>query len=186
MTDNIKIHDLEVEYKIIHRDIKYPRLELKTGDLFIIVPQNFENPEKLINKHEKWIYTKLSIIKRSMKDSKDKKLNKNRTEEELRYLVDFFADEMSIALEVEIKNIRFRLMKTKWGSCSSRGNININKLLKYLPEDLIRYVVFHEMAHLIEQNHNKNFWIIISKKFPDYEMMEKELLDYWFLIQTEL
>ena len=108
MTDNIKIHDLEVEYKIIHRDIKYPRLELKTGDLFIIVPQNFENPEKLINKHEKWIYTKLSIIKRSMKDSKDKKLNKNRTEEELRYLVDFFADEMSIALEVEIKNIRFR------------------------------------------------------------------------------
>ena len=74
-------------------------------------------------------------------------------------------------------------MKTKWASYSQKGNLTINALLKYLPERLVRYVVFHEMIHSIEKRHNENFWKIITKKYINYEEMEKALLMYWFLIQ---
>jgi len=65
------------------------------------------------------------------------------------------------------------------------GNITINTTLKYLPENLIEYVIFHEMAHFIERKHNKHFWNIISKKFKNYKKLEKDLLIYWFLIQSK-
>jgi predicted metal-dependent hydrolase len=74
-------------------------------------------------------------------------------------------------------------MKSKWGSCSSKKNMNFNKLLKYLPDDLIQYVVFHEMTHLKEKKHGKEFWDIISINFKNYQEKENELMDYWFLIQ---
>ncbi|MBU3965756.1 MAG: M48 family metallopeptidase [Euryarchaeota archaeon] len=75
-------------------------------------------------------------------------------------------------------------MKSKWGSCSPKKNLTINTLLKYLPEEIIEYVIFHEMAHLIERKHNEKFWKIISNKFQNYEENEKELFEYWFLIRT--
>lgn len=75
-------------------------------------------------------------------------------------------------------------MKTKWGSYSKKGNLTINTLLKYLPDKLIEYIIFHEMAHSIERKHNERFWNIINKKFKDYETKEKNLLVYWFLVQT--
>jgi len=82
-----------------------------------------------------------------------------------------------------INNIYFRRMKSKWGSCSLNENLTINTFLKCLPYNLIEYVVFHEMIHLIERKHNGHFWKIISKKFDNYEEKEKELFEYWFLIQ---
>ncbi|MBU4373581.1 MAG: DUF45 domain-containing protein, partial [Euryarchaeota archaeon] len=45
------------------------------------------------------------------------------------------------------------------------------------------YVIFHEMVHLIERKHNEHFWNIISNKFENYSEKEKELFEYWFLIQ---
>ena len=53
----------------------------------------------------------------------------------------------------------------------------------YLPSNLIEYVVFHEIAHLIEMGHNKRFWNIISGKFQDYKRMEDDLLMYWLLVK---
>jgi predicted metal-dependent hydrolase len=52
-----------------------------------------------------------------------------------------------------------------------------------LPENLIEYVVFHEIAHLVELNHSKKFWNIISSKFQDYKNLENELSVYWFAIK---
>jgi len=74
-------------------------------------------------------------------------------------------------------------MKTKWASYSQKGNLTINILLKYLPEQLIKYVIFHEMTHSIEKRHNESFWKIISQKYVNFESMEKELLIYWFQLQ---
>jgi len=82
----------------------------------------------------------------------------------------------------QIHKIYFRRMKTKWASCSLKGNLTVNTLMKYLPEELIRYVIFHETAHLIERRHNDRFWGIISQKFGNYEKMEQDLFSYWFLI----
>ena len=76
-------------------------------------------------------------------------------------------------------------MKSKWGSCSPDKNLMINTLLKYLPRDLIEYVIYHEMIHLIERKHNGHFWKIIASKFDNYGEKEKELFEYWFLIHRQ-
>jgi len=75
-------------------------------------------------------------------------------------------------------------MTNKWASHSQNNNLTINTLTKYLPNDLIEYIVYHETAHNIERKHNEKFWHLIAKKFPDYQNKEKSLLTYcWFLTQ---
>ncbi|VVB90928.1 Uncharacterised protein [uncultured archaeon] len=93
---------------------------------------------------------------------------------------------ISSDLKININNLYFRRMKSKWGSCSPNKNLTINKLLKYLPDNLIEYVIFHEMSHVIERKHNEHFWRVISTKFDNYEEIEKELFEYWFLIQKKI
>jgi hypothetical protein len=77
-------------------------------------------------------------------------------------------------------------MRTKWASLSSAKNLTVNRLMKHLPEYLIRYVIFHELAHIIEKRHNEKFWEIISRKFKNYQKMEREMFIYWFLVSKDL
>jgi len=58
--------------------------------------------------------------------------------------------------------------------------------MKYLPEYLIEYIIFHELVHIIEKNHNSRFWEIISGKYKDYQKSEKELFKYWFKVSEEV
>jgi predicted metal-dependent hydrolase len=74
-------------------------------------------------------------------------------------------------------------MKTKWASHSRNNNLTVNTLLKHLSNDLIEYIIYHETTHSLERKHNEKFWNIITKKFPDYQTKEKDLLTYWFIIQ---
>jgi predicted metal-dependent hydrolase len=76
-------------------------------------------------------------------------------------------------------------MKTKWASCSRKNKITFNFMLKYLPPRLIRYTTFHEMAHLLIPNHNKDFWFLIKREFKNYPHFEEELFGYWFLLQNK-
>ncbi|MFP4370503.1 MAG: M48 family metallopeptidase [Candidatus Kapaibacterium sp.] len=62
---------------------------------------------------------------------------------------------------------------TRWGSCSTRGNINYSWKLILLPVPLIDYVIIHELAHLIEHNHSRDFWAIVEKIYPDYKKARK-------------
>jgi len=71
-------------------------------------------------------------------------------------------------------------IKTKMGSYSTKGNLTINTLLKHLPNKLIEYVILHEMTHSQERKHNERFW----KKIKEHQKREKDLLVYWFLVQT--
>ncbi|MEW8955916.1 M48 family metallopeptidase [Clostridium sp.] len=66
--------------------------------------------------------------------------------------------------KVTIKNIN-----TRWGSCSSKGNLNFNVKLIGAPLDVIEYVVIHELCHLIHMNHSKEFWVEVSKYCSDYK-----------------
>jgi predicted metal-dependent hydrolase len=86
-------------------------------------------------------------------------------------------------LKTRISRIYFKRMKTKWASHSRNNNLTVNTIVKYLPEDLISYIIHHETAHNIERKHNENFWNLINKKFPDHNAKENDLLTYWFLIQ---
>lgn len=170
-------------YNIDYRDVKYPRLEFKTGTLLLVLPKNYENEKDILQKHKKWIHKKQSTIKKALEQAKTKQLNKNRTNEELKQLVHSIVKNFIEEFNFKINNIYFRKMKTKWGSYSTKRNLTINTLLKYLPKKLIEYVIFHEMVHSLERKHNQTFWKILSRKFNNYRTREKDLLVYWFLIQ---
>jgi len=185
MVKRIKIHDLDVEYETDYRNVKYPRLEFKTGRLLLVLPKNYREETKLLEKHRDWIYKKGLMIKLAKKEAKKKKIEA-RSEEELKDFIYALIREFSKDLGVELNKIYFRELRSKWGSCSVKKNLTFNTLLRYLPEDLIRYVVFHEVVHLKEKKHNERFWKYIREKFGDYQKKEKDLLVYWFLVQDIL
>jgi predicted metal-dependent hydrolase len=182
MGNQVSIHDMDIRYGISRRDIKYPRLEFKTGGLLLVLPKNADEGE-IIKKHERWICQRSRDIETALKESRKKRLDLDRTEDEFKRLVDSFVEEVARELGVNINHLYFRKMKSKWGSCSSKKNLTINTLLKYLPENLLRYVVYHETVHLVERKHNERFWGLVSSKFENHQEDEKELLVYWFLIQ---
>lgn len=69
-----------------------------------------------------------------------------------------------------LKSIRIKNINSKHGSCSQKGNITIAfKILEKAPEDVIRYVCIHELAHLTEMNHSKKFWQLVANAVPDYK-----------------
>ncbi len=64
--------------------------------------------------------------------------------------------------------IRLKDMRTRWGSCSSKGNLNFNYRLVMAPIEVVDYVVVHELAHLVQRNHSKTFWSVVEGMQPDY------------------
>ncbi|WP_414469417.1 M48 family metallopeptidase [Methanobacterium sp. ACI-7] len=179
----LQIYDLEVKYEIVTRKVKYWRLEIKNGNLILISPPNFSNHQKIIETHREWIYKKLKSFETSKKEASLRELNFERNEEEFKQNVLYFTAKFSNELNVTFNRVYFKKMKSRWGSCSSRKNISINLYLRYLPQNLIEYVIFHEIAHLVELNHSKNFWNIISSKFSNYKDLEKELSIYWLAVK---
>jgi hypothetical protein len=184
--NKLNIEDLEVDYEIVRRKVKYPRLEIKTDFLYIIVPEEFDDPHELVKKHSSWIYEKLSRIKKSKQASEKLELNLGWDDKIFKEIVSSMVKDVSIDLDVEVNRVKFRKMKSRWGSCSSKGNVNFNYYLKYLPENLIEYIVYHELTHLLEMGHNKKFWNIISKRYPDYKEIEDELLIYWLKVKEHV
>lgn len=71
--------------------------------------------------------------------------------------------------------------RSRWASCSKNGNLNFNLLLASLPVELIDYVIIHELAHLIELNHSKEFWKIVKSIDPEFQYHRKLLHKYGVL-----
>ena len=88
-------------------------------------------------------------------------LAKTRFEERVRF--------HAAKIGVRPKSITLREQKTKWGSCSSLGNLNFNWKLIMAPPEALDYVAVHELCHLIEMNHSPAFWAQVEKHCPDYK-----------------
>ncbi|OGF68232.1 MAG: hypothetical protein A2Y62_16020 [Candidatus Fischerbacteria bacterium RBG_13_37_8] len=170
----------DIPYKITHRAVHYPRLEFKTGELVLILPFGL-SPDKLMEKHSKWIKEKFNFIAECIEDASEKRIP-DRTIHEFKELVLRFMKKASKNLHKVPHKVHFRKMKTKWASMSSKKKLTINILMQYLPNNLIEYVIFHEIAHLIVKKHNEVFWKIVSQRFKNYKKLEKELFSFWFLI----
>jgi predicted metal-dependent hydrolase len=78
-----------------------------------------------------------------------------------------------------VNRVSIRSQRTRWGSCSSRGTVSLNCSLLFLPEDVVRYLCIHELAHLQHMNHSPRFWRAVELLEPDFQRLDRELLAGW-------
>lgn len=84
-------------------------------------------------------------------------------------------NELAKKCSLTYNNVSIKNMKSRWGSCTGRNNINLTIHLMRLPDHLIDYVLLHELAHIIVKNHSKKYWETLEKICPDSKQMDKEL-----------
>ena len=132
--------------------------------------------DKFVLKHSAWIEKhKMSIsVKQSMFEcltEEDIKTLKRKAYEYLTDRVRYFG----AVLGVTPKKITVTSAKKRFGSCNSKNEICFSYLLMLYPNEAIDYVVVHELAHIKEHNHSKDFYKIIEEAMPDYKEREKVL-----------
>jgi predicted metal-dependent hydrolase len=143
------------------------------GNLLARAPQRMPEREiwAFIREKEEWI----RIHRRQRMERQTEAQADPLTPDQIRELADvalrvlpercrYFAGIMG----VRYGRITIRNQKTRWGSCSSGGNLNFNCLLMLAPPEVRDYVVVHELAHLKEMNHSPRFWKEVEKVLPDY------------------
>ncbi len=85
------------------------------------------------------------------------------------------AEYFSKRMNLQYQELKFRKMKTRWGSCSSRGVITFNTELLKVPKELIDYVIVHELAHLTHMNHSKSFHALVESYLSNQKELRKQL-----------
>ncbi len=103
------------------------------------------------------------------------KLEKNKLEIFLRQTIESYVRkrvpqiQKKMNLEGKVKRICIKKLNSRWGSCSSMGNLNFNYKLVHYPPDVIDYVLIHELAHLVHLNHSDKFWALVAKYDGQYK-----------------
>jgi len=110
-----------------------------------------------------------------------KKWYKNKAIEVIKPIADDYAKNLG----VKFKECKISEMKYRWGSCTSINNINFNWRIIKSPLYVIRYIVVHELVHLIERNHSDRFWNIISIQIPDFQKAKDWLKENGNLLEID-
>ncbi|TNJ39183.1 M48 family metallopeptidase [Chlorobaculum thiosulfatiphilum] len=79
----------------------------------------------------------------------------------------------------KISGVSVKKQKSRWGSCSSRGNINLNLKLIFLPPELVRYIMIHELCHTLHMDHSARYWEAVARYDPDYAVHDREMKHAW-------
>ena len=95
-----------------------------------------------------------------------------------RHIISMRVEQYAKAMGVTYGRISIRSQKSRWGSCSSSGNLNFNWHLVMMPSKVLDYVVIHELAHRIEMNHSKQFWENVSIVCPEYKLRKLWLKEH--------
>src|SRR3972149_3893142 len=120
------------QYTVEYRKVKHPRLEFKTGTLLMILPKTGWTPQQVLEKYSGWIKRKQATISSAVQQT---------TEKMLRTLVNRCAEAAQKDLNTKINKLYLKKKKKKGKSHSQNNNLTINTLLRFLPEDLISYIV---------------------------------------------
>lgn len=166
---------MDIEYHLIRSDRRSIGIEVdREGKVTVRAPYSCEKKriDRFLLEKENWIRQKVKLQKenamkrqekREMPEA-EKKYYRNLAREVLGARTGYYARKMGVTYG----RISIREQKTRWGSCSSAGNLNFNWKLVLMPPELLDYVVVHELAHRKEMNHSPRFWAIVEKELPDY------------------
>jgi len=156
------------------------KLEVKPWGVLITTPEGVGENEviRIVERHRAWIEKKYAELLEAIEHSKNIELVERSKAEFKRLLKKIVEQAAREILGVNPCRIVVRRMKTRWASCSPRGTIVVNSLAAHLPENLIAYIVYHEICHLIEPRHDEAFLECLRKRYPNYGELEKELLTY--------
>ncbi len=164
-----------IPFQVIRRRVKYSRVEFRhDGEpLRVIVPRGVD-PLRVLQENRDVILKKYQKLLVQVETAADLPMAE-RAEEDFHDLVYDFIQVYSRKLGVRVKEIKYRKMKRRWGSCRSDGRITFNRCLQFVPDRLVGYIVYHEMAHILVRGHGRNFKEIIAREFPHYRQLDKEL-----------
>ena len=166
---------MDIEYHLIRSDRRSIGFEVdREGKVTVRAPYSCEKKriERFLLEKKNWIRQKVKLQKenamkrqekREMPEA-EKKYYRNLAREVLGARTGYYARKMGVTYG----RISIREQKTRWGSCSSAGNLNFNWKLVLMPPELLDYVVVHELAHRKEMNHSPRFWAIVERELPDY------------------
>lgn len=165
----------ETKVTIIRSNRKTLSIELKPNEIIARAPIRMKEKEiyKFIESKKSWIDKHLAKLNERQKVLDDLK---PYTQEEIKQFtakakrdipkrVEFYAEKIGVTYN----RITIRCQHTRWGSCSSKGNLNFNCLLVLLSDEIIDSIVVHELCHLKQMNHSARFYAEIDKVFPNYK-----------------
>ncbi len=175
----------QIKIDIIKSNRKTISIEIKPDSLVLVrAPFMMKDAEirKFVKEKESWILEHLQ--KAEARKSQQGHIEK-LTMEEIHKLADLALKVIPVKAKhyANLMNVRYgritiRNQKTKWGSCSGKGNLNFNCLLMLAPDEVVDYVVVHELCHLIEMNHSKAFWEQVEQVMPDYKKQKQWLKEH--------
>jgi len=123
---------------------------------------------------------KLYIYVKQIEDEKIKQALKRFYYQQCKMLVERSIRSYQSHFKIKPRSIRISDNKSNWGTCDSRQQLTFNWKLAMAPQQVIDYVVVHEMCHMIHLNHDRSFWRLVGKILPDYEQRENWLaLSSW-------
>lgn len=120
--------------------------------------------------HRDWIEVRLKAGARIMAErpsytDRERAEGRKQAAEVIKSRCRYYAPVMGVSYGT----VTIREQKTRWGSCSTKGNLNFNWKLVLMPPEILDYVVVHELAHRIQMNHSAAFWAEVGKILPDYK-----------------
>ncbi|MFZ2038810.1 MAG: SprT family zinc-dependent metalloprotease [Minisyncoccia bacterium] len=178
----MSINNLDsIQYKL-RQSLRAKRMKISVfcdGRVVVTVPRNFNNNllQKFLFEKKAWISEKVrKFLKSPMRfvhisTKKDFLKYKNEVQKLVEERLSFFNQTYGL----KYNKITIRNQKSRWGSCSRKGNLNFNYKIKYLPAEVRDYVIVHELCHLKEFNHSKDFWKLVSMVIPEYKEMRRKL-----------
>lgn len=169
-----------VPYRIIRSNRKTLSLQVSpAGEVIVRCPRRTKDTDIVI-----FLESKHSWIEKQLAKCSARKALPPFTREELQSLAGQAAEFLprraayfAPRVGVTYGRITIRAQRSRWGSCSSQGNLNFNCLLMLAPEDVQDYVVVHELCHRKEMNHSPRFWAEVERILPDYRTSLKWLKD---------
>ena len=167
-----------MEYTIIRSRRKTIAIQITPGgEILVRCPSRMRvrDIQSFVESKQAWIETHLCRLPPAQPPLTDAELRAlaAQAKEDLPERVAFFAPKIGVTWG----RITIRSQKSRWGSCSSKGNLNFNCLLMLAPPEIRDYVVVHELCHRKELNHSPRFWAEVEKILPDYRLHKKWLKD---------